>query len=141
MLSHLPVFIENPQRVLLRDLRNFSIQRDRYLLDRREIDFDEPARKPDRVGQRAFGGVWEIAVTRACEYVASLKPVYRTAGYARRADEHGIDSPRLYGYAVDDQGDKRCCSRCYAKRILPARLRRPGWPTLLKKFRRWPSIL
>ena len=76
MLSHLPVFIENPQRVLLRDLRNFSIQRDRYLLDKREIDFDEPARKPDRVGQRAFGGVWETAVTRACEYVASLKRVY-----------------------------------------------------------------
>ena len=42
--------------------------------------------------------------------------------------EHGIDSPWLYGYTVDwnDPGDKRCCSRCYVNRVLPARRKAEG---------------
>ena len=70
-------------------------------------------------------------MTRACEYVASLERIYPRCWVCKRRmapSEHGIDSPRLYGYAVDwnDPGTKRCCSRCYTNRVLPARLKAEG---------------
>ena len=67
------------------------------------------------------------AVIRACEYVASLRRIYPRCWVCKRRmapSEHGIDSPWLYGYAVDWNDPHRgCCSRCYVNRVLPARLK------------------
>ena len=77
---------------------------------------------------RAAEGSPPDAVARACEYVASLARIYPRCTICRLSmapSQHGIDSPWLYGYAVDrnDPADKRCCSRCYVNRVLPARLK------------------
>ena len=77
---------------------------------------------PARFSTRPEGSLPD-AVIRACEYVGSLKRVYPRCWICKQRmtpSEHGIDSPWLYGYAVDDQGDKRCCSPCYVNRVLPA---------------------
>ena len=76
---------------------------------------------------RAAEGSLPDAVTRACEYVASLERIYPRCWVCKRRmapSEHGIDSPWLYGYAVDWNDPHRgCCSRCYVNRVLPARLK------------------
>ena len=69
------------------------------------------------------------AIIRDCEYVASLARIYPYCSVCKRPmapSQHGIDSPWLYGYAVDRNAHKRCCSRCYVKRVLPARLKAKG---------------
>ena len=67
------------------------------------------------------------AVAGECECVASLARIYPNCSVCRRPmapAEHGIDSPRLYGYAVGwNDPHRRCCSRCYVNRVLPARLK------------------
>ena len=47
---------------------------------------------------------------------------------AEAPSERGIDTPWLYGYTVDwnDPRAKRCCSRYYVNRVLPARLKAEG---------------
>jgi len=67
------------------------------------------------------------AVIRDCEYVASLARRHPHCSVCRQPmvpSQLGIDSPRLYGYAVGwNDPQKRCCSRCYVTRVLPARLK------------------
>ena len=69
---------------------------------------------------RAAEGSPPDAVTRACEYVASLARVHPRCSVCRQPmapSEHGIDSPWLYGYAVVNEPHRRCCSRCYVNRL------------------------
>ena len=76
---------------------------------------------------RAAEGSPPDTVTRACEYVASLARRHPHCSVCRQPMEPfqlGIDSPGLYGYAVGwNDPHKRCCSRCYVTRVLPARLK------------------
>ena len=70
-------------------------------------------------------------VIRECEYAASLARIDPHCSVCRRPmapSERGIDTPWLYGYTVDwnDPRAKRCCSRCYVNRVLPARLKAEG---------------
>jgi hypothetical protein len=79
---------------------------------------------------RAAEGSPPNAVARACEYVASLARIYPRCSICRLSmapSQLGIDSPWLYGYAVDrNDPEKRCCSGCYVNRVLPARLKAEG---------------
>jgi hypothetical protein len=79
---------------------------------------------------RAAEGSPPDAVTRACEYVASLERLYPRCWVCKQRmapSELSIDSPWVYGYAVDwNDPHKRCCSRCYVTRLLPMRLRAEG---------------
>ena len=79
---------------------------------------------------RAPEGSLPDAVTRACEYVGSLKRVYprcwicklrMTLSASLASIARGSTATRSTG-----TGDKRCCSRCYVTRVLPARLKAEG---------------
>jgi hypothetical protein len=79
---------------------------------------------------RAAEGSPPDAVTRACEYVASLERLHPHCSVCRKPmapSQLGIDSPWRYGYAIGwNDPQKRCCSGCYVNRVLPARLKAEG---------------
>jgi hypothetical protein len=79
---------------------------------------------------RAAQGSPPDAVTRECEYVASLARFHPRCSICKKPmapSERGIDSPWLYGHTADwNDPHKRCCSDCYVNRVLPARLKAEG---------------
>ena len=77
---------------------------------------------------RAAEGSPPDAVTRACEYVASLARIYphcSVCGRPMAPSEHGIDSPWLYGYAVDWNDPTNAAARAATSTAFCPRASRP----------------